>query len=273
MIDPQSEMFSTLIGFSLPLLLAMVGAMWLGYLFGWLYSPASDRQGSAMRGQLAALRAQLADTEERLAATGRVMERKLLEREEEFQKERTEEEKLLAHLNNQVTTLKMALVAAQRVVPVEEVQERLVQDPALLARLAELETQVLRNAELERELDELRSAPRKRTPAAGSAPLPKQVYNVMSNTFGKRIVPNDLQLVEGIGPKIQEHLKKSGLKTWADVAAVKPAELRKVLAEGGERFQMHDPSHWPTQAKLMAENRWDELRKYQNKLAKSKQKV
>ena len=32
----------------------------------------------------------------------------------------------------------------------------------------------------------------------------------------------------------------------------------------GERFQMHDPTSWPDQAKLAAEGRWDELKELQD---------
>lgn len=268
-IHPYAEIASTVANFSLPLLLAMVGSMWLGFLFGWLYSPGPNKNEPAMRGQLSALRAQLNYTEDRLTAATRLLDQRQMERElKEADRAKASTAEVDA-LQKQVTALKAALLTAKRPSP----ETLVVQDPALLARLGELETQVQRNAELEKEIAELRGQAPKRENRMRPAPLPKQVYTVMSGSFGKRIEPDDLQLVEGIGPKIQEHLKKSGLKTWADVAAAKPAELRKVLAEGGERFHMHDPSNWPAQAKLMAENRWDELRKYQNKLAKSKQKA
>ena len=71
--------------------------------------------------------------------------------------------------------------------------------------------------------------------------------------------------MDGIGPKIAEQLQKNGLRTWADVAAAEPARLREVLDEAGEHYHLHDPSTWPEQCKLMVENRWEELRRYQGK--------
>jgi predicted flap endonuclease-1-like 5' DNA nuclease len=169
-------------------------------------------------------------------------------------------------LNAEIAALKMALAAAKRPAPVSR------EDTFRHAtRLAELEREAARVPKLIKELEALRAqptAPTKRS--AKPQPLPQQVYQLMSSTFGKRIAPDDLQLVEGIGPKIAEHLARHGLKTWADIATAKPAQLRKVLDAGGDRFQLHDPAHWPTQCKLMVENRWDELRKYQRKLSSAR---
>lgn len=77
---------------------------------------------------------------------------------------------------------------------------------------------------------------------------------------------NDLKIVEGIGPKIEELLKKNGITTWAELAQADIATIKNILATGGERFQMHDPSSWSDQASLAAARKWKDLEEYQNLL-------
>lgn len=74
---------------------------------------------------------------------------------------------------------------------------------------------------------------------------------------------DDLKIVEGIGPKIEELLKKNNITTWEELATTPIEHLRSILQSGGERFQMHDPSSWPDQVALALENRWQELQEFQ----------
>jgi len=77
---------------------------------------------------------------------------------------------------------------------------------------------------------------------------------------------DDLKAVEGIGPKIEELLKSKGISTWRILSETEVSEIKKILNGGGPRFQLADPSTWPTQAGLAAEEKWNELRDYQEKL-------
>lgn len=77
---------------------------------------------------------------------------------------------------------------------------------------------------------------------------------------------NDLKLVEGVGPKIEELLKASNIITWGDIASADVQTLKTVLNKGGDRFQMHDPSSWADQAALAVEGKWSELEEYQDLL-------
>jgi predicted flap endonuclease-1-like 5' DNA nuclease len=77
---------------------------------------------------------------------------------------------------------------------------------------------------------------------------------------------DDLQVIEGIGPKIDELLRINGVTTFAQVARMTPAELRAVLDRGGPHFNMANPSTWPHQATLALENRWSELKKVHHEL-------
>ncbi len=77
---------------------------------------------------------------------------------------------------------------------------------------------------------------------------------------------NNLTLIEGIGPKIQELLNKAGIATFEQLAITSPDTLKKILDDAGSRFQMHDPSTWAAQAKLAAAGRMDELKVLQAEL-------
>jgi DNA-directed RNA polymerase subunit beta' len=76
---------------------------------------------------------------------------------------------------------------------------------------------------------------------------------------------DDLTKIEGIGPKIAEHLNNAGILTYAQLAATKPEQIREILdAVGG--LAAHDPGTWPDQASLAAFGEWDKLREWQDEL-------
>jgi predicted flap endonuclease-1-like 5' DNA nuclease len=106
----------------------------------------------------------------------------------------------------------------------------------------------------------------KRVEVPMSAPLPVKDYKSISSLYGKKIIENDLKLVEGIGPKIEELFHNAGLKTWAAVAKTEASKLKEILVAGGERFLMHNPTTWPTQCQMMVDDKWAELKKYQDLL-------
>ncbi len=78
--------------------------------------------------------------------------------------------------------------------------------------------------------------------------------------------PKDLQLVEGIGPKIAYLLVENGIYDLADLALATEERLRTILAGGGKRFRLADPTTWPDQAALGATGQWDELAALQERL-------
>ena len=75
---------------------------------------------------------------------------------------------------------------------------------------------------------------------------------------------DDLSRIEGIGPKIAEHLKVNHIKTFAQLAATDPKKVHEILVYGG--FAAHDPATWPDQAKLAAAGEWDKLNQWQDEL-------
>lgn len=74
---------------------------------------------------------------------------------------------------------------------------------------------------------------------------------------------DNLQIIEGIGPKVAELLSSKGINTWADLASATPEEVKAILEEAGSAYKMMDPTSWPQQAKLAAEGQWGALIEYQ----------
>ncbi len=81
---------------------------------------------------------------------------------------------------------------------------------------------------------------------------------------------DDLKVVEGIGPKIEELLNKEGIMTFRQLSEASYERLSDILRAAGSRFQMHDPGSWPRQAELAADGKWEELRAWQDELDKGR---
>lgn len=76
-------------------------------------------------------------------------------------------------------------------------------------------------------------------------------------------VRDNLKIVEGIGPKIEELLFGEGIQTYSELAATSVDRIKEILAAAGSRYAMHDPGTWPAQALLAANGEWDNLKAYQ----------
>jgi predicted flap endonuclease-1-like 5' DNA nuclease len=90
--------------------------------------------------------------------------------------------------------------------------------------------------------------------------LPVPDLDAAREVFGKAVKLDDLTLVEGIGPKIEELLHGAGISTWIGLARTPVERLQEVLSAAGDRFQMHDPGTWPQQAEMAAHGRWSDLK-------------
>ncbi|GHB77572.1 hypothetical protein [Persicitalea jodogahamensis] len=82
---------------------------------------------------------------------------------------------------------------------------------------------------------------------------------------------DNLKIVEGIGPKIEQLLNKEGIITFRHLSEATNERLVDILRAGGSRFHMHDPESWPQQAELAADCKWDELKARQEALNKGRQ--
>ncbi|MFT7120202.1 MAG: putative flap endonuclease-1-like 5' DNA nuclease [Neolewinella sp.] len=78
--------------------------------------------------------------------------------------------------------------------------------------------------------------------------------------------PNDLKVVEGIGPKIEGLLKADGINNWFELAAADADRIQNVLNDAGSRYKLAKPGTWPQQAGLAAAGNWAELKALQDDL-------
>jgi len=88
----------------------------------------------------------------------------------------------------------------------------------------------------------------------------------LASTTSTDAKPDDLTKVEGIGPKIAEHMQAAGITTFAQLAQASQEQLQKVLDDAGPRFSIHKPDTWPEQAALAAAGKWDEFEKLKDEL-------
>lgn len=119
------------------------------------------------------------------------------------------------------------------------------------------ETAVLESVEVAESVAEVAVEPVAEKAAEKKAAAPKK-------DKGPKL--DDLKIVEGVGPKIETLLKEGGINTWAELAAAPVERIKEILDAAGPRYQIHDPSSWPAQAKFAAEGKWDELKEYQEML-------
>ncbi len=99
-----------------------------------------------------------------------------------------------------------------------------------------------------------KAAPKKATPKAA----PKKAV--------AKAKADDLKKVEGIGPKIAEIFNNAGIVTFADLAKTSVKKLETILTEAGSRYASKNPGSWPKQAKMAADGKWDELKKWQDEV-------
>ena len=109
-----------------------------------------------------------------------------------------------------------------------------------------------------------KAAPKKETkeaePKKAAAPKAEAKKAAPKKATGKA---DDLKKIEGIGPKIASTLVEAGIATFADLAKAKPAKISEIIADVRGN---HVTDTWPEQAKLAAEGKWDELKKWQDEL-------
>ena len=79
------------------------------------------------------------------------------------------------------------------------------------------------------------------------------------------IKPDNLQIIEGIGPKMESILKENGVSSHSDLGDMKLSEIQAILDKYGDRYKIIDPKMWAAQAQLAGAGKFDELIDYQKK--------
>ena len=83
--------------------------------------------------------------------------------------------------------------------------------------------------------------------------------------------PDNLKLIEGIGPKIEQILNAANIQTFAQLAATEVSQLEKIVREdAGIRIAF--PDTWPQQAQLAAAGEWEAFTKLQEELQGGREK-
>ncbi|UWX54731.1 50S ribosomal protein L21 [Maribacter litopenaei] len=95
-----------------------------------------------------------------------------------------------------------------------------------------------------------------------AAPVEKSVASKPKAAKAKASA-DDLKKVEGIGSKIAETLNAAGITTYAELAKSTPEKISEIISDVRGN---HVTDTWPAQAKLAAEGKWDELKKWQDEL-------
>ncbi len=71
---------------------------------------------------------------------------------------------------------------------------------------------------------------------------------------------DDIELVEGIGPKIAKVLADNGITTFAQLAEASPEAMMAMLKASGGRFGLANADSWPQQAALLRDGKMDEFK-------------
>ena len=93
-------------------------------------------------------------------------------------------------------------------------------------------------------------------PTRSAAPLPVEAQAAP--------LEDDLTLIEGIGPKINQLCHAAGIHTFADLAQTDVSRLQAILDEA--KLRIADPGTWPEQARLAAAGDLEALKAYQDSL-------
>ncbi len=102
---------------------------------------------------------------------------------------------------------------------------------------------------------------------SGDGDTPSKMETMLAKKLGFSLHTEDLQIVEGIGPKIELLLNEAGIRTRQELAAASVASLRNILEKAGADYQLADPSSWPQQAALAAAGKWWELKQLQDTMS------
>lgn len=83
---------------------------------------------------------------------------------------------------------------------------------------------------------------------------------ILAADIGSPRPPDDLRVIEGIGPRIAGVLNAAGIGTFHDLAATDAERIEAILAAEDPRLaRLATPDTWPEQAALAAAGDWEAL--------------
>lgn len=75
---------------------------------------------------------------------------------------------------------------------------------------------------------------------------------------------DDLEIIEGIGPKVAKVLKEGGIHSFADLAHASPEKVNEILKAA--KLNMMDSAGWIEQAALAAKGDMEGMKKMQEEM-------
>jgi predicted flap endonuclease-1-like 5' DNA nuclease len=107
--------------------------------------------------------------------------------------------------------------------------------------------------------------PRPVTAEASASPEPEEEREQTLPAVAQMMVkPDDLTIVEGIGPKINQVLHAAGIQSLFQLSESDVTNLKQILAVAGLRLA--DPTTWPQQARLAIAGDLETLKALQSTL-------
>jgi large subunit ribosomal protein L21 len=77
---------------------------------------------------------------------------------------------------------------------------------------------------------------------------------------------DDIEIIEGIGPKIAKVLADNGITTFAALASANADDVTAMLKASGGRFSLANTASWAEQAALLRDGKMDEFKKLTDEL-------
>ncbi|NOT36478.1 MAG: hypothetical protein HOP11_03785 [Saprospiraceae bacterium] len=88
----------------------------------------------------------------------------------------------------------------------------------------------------------------------------------------QKLNTNNLQIFEGLGPKMEAFLNSENVYSWEDLSRQNSGELKKKLELIDPKYRILETDSWPIQAKHACKGEWDRLIEYQKNLSAGKSK-
>ncbi len=84
--------------------------------------------------------------------------------------------------------------------------------------------------------------------------------------MGSKFKADDLKLIEGIGPKIEQLFHKADIKTWQKLSETNTKTMQEILNKAGTQYSLANPKTWAKQSALAAKGNWKKLKSLQDSL-------
>jgi large subunit ribosomal protein L21 len=94
---------------------------------------------------------------------------------------------------------------------------------------------------------------------------PKALVSAAAPKAGKA-GKDDIEIIEGIGPKIAKVLADNGITTFAALAAANADDITAMLKASGGRFSLANTASWAEQAALLRDGKMEEFKKLTDEL-------